>query len=108
MDADLKKNSYEISTYYKDDIVAFLYGVNLSRALTQSFKAANNGKRYRNLSIGRVQGPTLAFAVDKEIAIRQHIPEPYWTIIGEFEKNGHIIRANYYQRKISTLAQATS
>jgi DNA topoisomerase I len=89
-------------------MVDFIYGVNLSRALTQSFKVSNNGKRYRNLSIGRVQGPTLAFVVDKETEIRLHIPEPYWTIIGEFEKNGHIIRANYYQRKISTLAQATS
>ncbi|HYZ49371.1 MAG TPA: DNA topoisomerase I, partial [Nitrososphaeraceae archaeon] len=88
-------------------MVDFIYGVNLSRALTQSFKAANNGKRYRNLSIGRVQGPTLAFIVNKEMEIRLHIPEPYWIIIGEFEKNGHIIRANYYQRKISTLAQAT-
>src|SRR5918911_1889325 len=88
-------------------MVDFIYGVNLSRALTQSFKAANNGKRYRNLSIGRVQGPTLAFVVDKEIGIRLHIPEPYWVIIGEFEKNGHIIKADYYQHKISTLAQAT-
>jgi DNA topoisomerase I len=88
-------------------MVDFIYGVNLSRALTQSFKASNNGKRYRNLSIGRVQGPTLAFVVDKEMGIRLHIPEPYWVIIGEFEKNGHIIRADYYQHKISTLAQAT-
>src|ERR671929_1224418 len=88
-------------------MVDFIYGVNLSRALTQSFKTSNNCKRYRNLSIGRVQGPTLAFVVDKEMDIRLHIPEPYWVIIGEFEKNGHIIRADYYQRKISTLAQAT-
>jgi DNA topoisomerase I len=88
-------------------MVDFIYGVNLSRALTQSFKAGNNGKRYRNLSIGRVQGPTLAFVVDKEMEIRLHIPEPYWVIIGEFEKNGHIIKADYYQHKISTLAQAT-
>jgi DNA topoisomerase-1 len=71
-------------------MVDFIYGVNLSRALTQSFKAGNNGKRYRNLSIGRVQGPTLAFVVDKEMRIRLHILEPYWVITGEFEKNGHI------------------
>src|ERR671932_776058 len=88
-------------------MVDFIYGVNLSRALTQSFKVGNNGKRYRNLSIGRVQGPTLAFVVDKEMGIRLHIPEPYWVIIGEFEKHGRIIRADYYQHKISTLAQAT-
>jgi DNA topoisomerase-1 len=89
-------------------MIDFIYGVNLSRALTQSFKVSNDGKRYCNLSIGRVQGPTLAFVVDREMEIRKHTPEPYWTISGEFEKNGHIITAHYYQQKISALSQATS
>ena len=66
------------------------------------------GKRYRSLSIGRVQGPTLAFVVDRELEIRKHVPEPYWSISGEFEKNGHIITAQYYQQKLSTLFQTTS
>ena len=66
--------------------IDFIYGVNLSRALTQSYKVSNDGKRFRNLSIGRVQGPTLAFVVDREMEIRKHVPEPYWTINGEFEK----------------------
>ncbi|MGC1927497.1 MAG: DNA topoisomerase I, partial [Candidatus Nitrosopolaris sp.] len=89
-------------------MIDFIYGVNLSRALTQSFKVSNDGKRYCNLSIGRVQGPTLAFVVDKEMEIRKHVPEPYWTISGEFEKNRHIIKAHYYPQKISALTQATS
>src|SRR2546425_97299 len=89
-------------------MIDFIYGVNLSRALTQSFKVSNDGKRYCNLSIGRVQGPTLAFVVDREMEIRKHVPEPYWTIFAEFEKDGHVIKANYYQQKISTLFQATS
>src|SRR5919199_4067938 len=55
-------------------ILDFIYGVNLSRALSQLFKVGNNGKQYHNLSIGRVQGPTLAFIVQKEIDIRKHIP----------------------------------
>jgi DNA topoisomerase-1 len=54
----------------------FIYGVNLSRALVQSFKASNKG--WRNLSIGRVQGPTLAFVADREHEIRLHVPDPYW------------------------------
>lgn len=89
-------------------MIDFIYGVNLSRALTQSFKVSNDGKRYYNLSIGRVQGPTLAFVVDREMEIRKHVPEPYWTISAEFEKNGHIVEAHYHQQKISTLSQATS
>jgi DNA topoisomerase-1 len=89
-------------------VIDFIYGVNLSRALTQSFKVSNDNKRYRNLSIGRVQGPTLAFVVDREMEITRHVPESYWNVSGEFEKNGYIIKANYYQQKISALSQATS
>ena len=86
-------------------MIDFIYGVNLSRALTQAFKNSNNGKKYHNLSIGRVQGPALAFVVDKEISIRNHIPVPYWTINAEFEKNGHIIEAHYHQQKIEALSE---
>ena len=89
-------------------MIDFIYGVNLSRALTQSFKVNNDHKRYCNLSIGRVQGPTLAFVVDREMEITRHVPEQYWNISGEFEKNGHIIKVHYYQQKISTLSEATS
>jgi DNA topoisomerase-1 len=89
-------------------MIDYIYGVNLSRALTQSFKVSNNDKRYCNLSIGRVQGPTLAFVVDREFVIRKHVPEPYWTINGEFEKKENIIRAYYYRHKIATLSQAAS
>jgi DNA topoisomerase I len=89
-------------------MIDFIYGVNLSRALTQSFNVSNYGKRYYNLSMGRVQGPALAFVVDREIDIRKHIPEPYWTISAEFKKNGNIINAHYYQQKVNTLSKATS
>ena len=89
-------------------VIDFIYGVNLSRALTQAFKNSNNGKKYHNLSIGRVQGPALAFVVDKEMSIRNHVPIPYWTIDAEFEKNGHIIEAHYHRQKIQTLSEATS
>jgi DNA topoisomerase I len=88
-------------------MIDFMYGVNLSRALTQSFKVSNDGKRYYNLSMGRVQGPTLAFVVDREIDIRKHIPVPYWTIAAQFAKNGHIIKTHYYMQKIDTLSEAS-
>ncbi|HET7345470.1 MAG TPA: DNA topoisomerase I, partial [Nitrososphaeraceae archaeon] len=89
-------------------VIDFIYGVNLSRALTQSFKLSNDGKRYHNLTMGRVQGPALAFVVDKEADIRKHIPIPYWTISAEFEKNGNVIKAHYYQQKVTTLSKTTS
>ncbi|HEV8404283.1 MAG TPA: DNA topoisomerase I [Nitrososphaera sp.] len=83
----------------------FIYGVNLSRALAQSLKTA---RRYRNLSIGRVQGPTLAFAVDRELEIRLHVPDPYWTIAAQFEKNGQTFSAQYDGPRVETLAEAKS
>ncbi len=89
-------------------ILDFIYGVNLSRALSQLFKVDNNRKQYHNLSIGRVQGPTLAFIVQKEIDIRKHIPDPYWSILADFEKNGHIIKAFYEKEKVMTLSEANS
>jgi DNA topoisomerase-1 len=89
-------------------IIDFIYGINLSRGLTQSFKMSNEGKRYYNFSLGRVQGPTLAFVVDKEISIRKHSPAPYWTISAQFERSGYVINAKYYLQKIDTLSKATS
>ena len=82
----------------------FLYGVNLSRALAQSFKSAVGG--YRNLSIGRVQGPTLAFAVERELEIRLHVPDPYWTVAAELRKSVRNFVAHYFKPKIATLALA--
>lgn len=82
----------------------FIYGVNLSRALVQSFKASNKG--WRNLSIGRVQGPTLAFVADREHEIRLHVPDPYWTIEADFEKGGQAVHARYEKQKADKLAEA--
>ena len=83
----------------------FIYGVNLSRALIRSFKTTG---RYRNLSIGRVQGPTLAFAVGRELEIKLHIPEPYWIITAQFDKDGQIFSAWYEKPKLETCAEAKS
>ncbi|MEM3737165.1 MAG: DNA topoisomerase I [Candidatus Bathyarchaeia archaeon] len=58
--------------------VDWLYGVNLSRALTLSASKVN--KRHTTLSIGRVQGPTLKYIVKREAEIRSFVPTPYWEI----------------------------
>jgi DNA topoisomerase I len=89
-------------------IIDFIYGINLSRALTQSFKVSNLGKKYYNLSIGRVQGLTLAFVVDREMEIRTHIPVPYWDIQAEFENNGQIIEFQYHKHRLRSLSEALS
>jgi len=66
--------------------VDWLYGVNLSRALTLS--ANRWSGRYATLSTGRVQGPSLKFLVGREKEIRSFVPTPYWTIRAEAELMG--------------------
>jgi DNA topoisomerase I len=61
----------------------FIWGINLSRALSTSLSTAYSG--YRTISMGRVQGPTLGFVVEREIEIRNFVPTPYWTVTGLFE-----------------------
>ena len=58
--------------------------------------------------LAEVQGPTLLFVVHKEMDIRIHIPDPYWNISADFEKNGHIIKAFYKKDKVQTLSEANS
>ncbi|MBS3073582.1 DNA topoisomerase I [Candidatus Pacearchaeota archaeon] len=55
----------------------WMYGINLSRALTNTTKAAGG---FAILSIGRVQGPALAFIVGKEREIAAFKATPYWNV----------------------------
>src|SRR6266567_501382 len=64
----------------------WLYGINLSRLLTESALKQNRG--YSTLSTGRVQGPTLKFVVDREEEIQCFTPTPFWTIDATVARNG--------------------
>ncbi|MEM4638003.1 MAG: DNA topoisomerase I [Candidatus Woesearchaeota archaeon] len=55
----------------------WMYGINLSRALTTAIK---NSGMFKILSSGRVQGPALKLIVDKEKEIQSFKPEKYWQI----------------------------
>lgn len=85
-------------------VVDFLYGVNLSRALSEAFLAAN--RWYRTISIGRVQGPALSYVVDREIAVRTHVPIPFWIIETKVEADGVQFVANYERDKVEVLSEA--
>ena len=78
--------------------VDWLYGINLSRALTQSAYKASH--RYSTLSTGRVQGPTLRFIVDREKEIETHVPVPYWALRTIVDVNGQAIEAQYEVERI--------
>ncbi len=55
----------------------WLYGINLSRALMHAIKKAG---KFKIMSIGRVQGPSLNLIVQKELAIKNFKPTAYWQV----------------------------
>ncbi|MEM4756194.1 MAG: DNA topoisomerase I [Candidatus Woesearchaeota archaeon] len=81
----------------------WLYGINLSRALTSAIKHAGE---YKILSIGRVQGPALKIVVDREKAIQAFVPTPYWEIELKGILNKKEIQAWHQKGKIETKEQA--
>jgi DNA topoisomerase-1 len=76
-----------------------LWGFNLTRALTLALK--NHAKRgFAILSTGRVQGPTLAILLDRELEIRKFKPKPFWQIELKCKINGKEIVASYEKDRI--------
>src|SRR3989344_2513399 len=55
----------------------WFYGINLSRALMNAIKTTG---RFKIMSIGRVQGPTLELIVKKEREIQAFKSEIYWQV----------------------------
>lgn len=55
----------------------WFYGINLSRALMNALRAIG---KFKIMSIGRVQGPTLNLIVKKEKQISSFRPQPYWQV----------------------------
>jgi DNA topoisomerase I len=84
--------------------VDWLYGINLSRAIMKSFYAST--KRYETLSIGRIQGPTLRFLVERERDIRSFVPTPYWRIKSAVEIEGKLYEAQFEKDKVGRLDEA--
>ncbi|CAF30512.1 DNA topoisomerase I [Methanococcus maripaludis] len=94
--------------------IDWYFGINVSRALMQ---AVSSVKRWKTLSTGRVQGPALAFLVDKELEIRNFVPTPYWVLealldndliaVHELEKFWDEEQANKAYEKVKGQKQAT-
>jgi DNA topoisomerase III len=62
----------------------WLVGMNATRAASIRLRAAFDGA----VSLGRVQTPTLALVVRRELEIRAFVPEPYWLVEARFEATG--------------------
>jgi len=84
--------------------VDWLFGINLSRALTLSVKNATG--RYRTLSTGRVQGPALNFIKEREVEIGTFVPEPYWAISAETRIKRKKFTLEYERPRLPSLQEA--
>jgi DNA topoisomerase-3 len=70
----------------------WLVGMNATRAATIRLRRAFDGA----VSLGRVQTPTLAMLVKRELEIRKFVPEPYWLVEALFAASGERIYAGRY------------
>lgn len=74
----------------------WLIGMNATRGITKRLK----GRRESGVwSAGRVQTPTLALLVHKELTVLAHVPVPFWRLKGEFEANGHRYQAQFRRKR---------
>jgi DNA topoisomerase I len=64
--------------------IDLVWGALLTRYL--SLTAGQRGRGF--LSVGRVQTPTLALLVERDQAIKEFVPTPFWEIHAEGEKDG--------------------
>jgi len=84
--------------------VDWLYGINLSRALTTAAK--NYSGRYATLSTGRVQGPTLKFLETREKRIKCFVPTPYWNVKAKIKVGRRVLEAEYEKNPVEVKAEA--
>jgi DNA topoisomerase-1 len=84
--------------------VDWLFGINLTRALTVALK--NHGGQYMTLSTGRVQGPTLRFLGSREKSIRTFVPTPYWTIRAQVKIDECAFEVLHEREKIESKLEA--
>jgi DNA topoisomerase I len=61
--------------------IDLIWGATLTRFI--SLATGRLGSQF--LSVGRVQSPTLAIVVQRELERRAHVAKPYWEVFAEFE-----------------------
>jgi DNA topoisomerase-1 len=84
--------------------VDWLYGINLTRALTLAIKEASGW--FKIVSTGRVQGPTLALVAERDQSINTFVPTPYWIILTLGVHNGEELELEYSKKRIAVRNEA--
>jgi DNA topoisomerase-1 len=71
--------------------IDLIWGATLTRFV--SLATGRLGSQF--LSVGRVQSPTLAIVVDRELERRAHVAKPYWEVFAEFEHPDGVFVAHH-------------
>lgn len=71
----------------------WVVGMNATRAASTTL----SGSKFL-LSLGRVQTPTLALIVERDLSIERFVPEPYYQIRGDFVLEGPVRRFSAWWR----------
>jgi DNA topoisomerase-1 len=83
-------------------VIDLVWGATLTRFL--SLATRRLGKNF--LSVGRVQSPTLALVVKREEEIRNFVPEKYYQVIVELEKDGQRFVAHFENQRLKSRKEA--
>jgi DNA topoisomerase-3 len=71
----------------------WLIGMNATRALTKRLKSRRETRAW---SAGRVQTPTLALLVERELEVLAHVPVAYWRVVASFAHDGHVYTGTWF------------
>ncbi|HTW40019.1 MAG TPA: DNA topoisomerase I [Thermoplasmata archaeon] len=84
--------------------IDLVWGALLTRYL--SLTAQQRGQGF--LSVGRVQTPTLALLVERDQAIKEFVPTPFWEIAAEGDHGGETFRLKHAHGTWENQAEADS
>src|SRR5688500_12963862 len=82
--------------------IDLLWGATLTRAV--SLATRRFGSNF--LSVGRVQSPTLALVVERELERRAHVPKPFWELFARFAHPDGAFEAHHETDKFWDRAEA--
>jgi DNA topoisomerase-1 len=82
--------------------IDLIWGATLTRAV--SLATRRFGSNF--LSVGRVQSPTLALVVERELERRAHVPKPYWEVLARFAHPDGAFEAHHVTDKFWDRAEA--
>ena len=82
--------------------IDLIWGATLTRAV--SLATRRFGSNF--LSVGRVQSPTLALIVERELERRAHVPKPFWELFANFAHPDGAFEAHHSTDKFWDKAEA--